>query len=224
MSAVLFDLDDTLFLQRDWLRGAWRAVAAHGATVGLPEAELHAALETVAAEGSDRGCIIDRALAMVGARDVDVAPLVSAFLRHRAPLSPLPAVRDGLRFLRRCVLIGLVSDGNPDLQRAKLDALGLTKSFDVVVLSDELDRHRRKPDPAPFRAALRALDTDPADAVFVGDRPDKDGVGAAAVGMRFVRVLTGEYRAAPDRVTPWLTTPSVTDALPRLLAHHAGAR
>lgn len=217
IAAVLFDLDDTLFLQHHWLDDAWRAVAADAATRGVDETEFHAALVSIAGEGSDRGRIIDRALAAVGAHHVDVRQLVNAFRSHRAPVSPLPGVRGGLERLRRHLPIALVSDGDPELQQAKLDALGLSDAFDAVVWSDELGREFRKPDPAPFRTALGALDVRPERAVYVGDRPDKDGVGAAAVGMRFLRVLTGEYRHAPDRVRPWATTRVVTDAVTLLL-------
>ena len=36
LRAVLFDLDDTLFPQADYLKGAWRAVAVRGIEWGIP--------------------------------------------------------------------------------------------------------------------------------------------------------------------------------------------
>ena len=41
-----------------------------------------------------------------------------------------------------------------------------------------------KPDPRLFEAALELADCDPADAVHVGDSPDKDVAGAEAAGVR----------------------------------------
>jgi putative hydrolase of the HAD superfamily len=89
----------------------------------------------------------------------------------------------------------------------------MTTAFDVVVLSDTLGRECRKPHPAPFRAALDLLEVDVDAAVFVGDRPDKDVMGAVGVGMRVVRVRTGEYRAQPDLVGTWASVPDVVAAI-----------
>ena len=214
IEAVLFDLDDTLFEQRRWLEGAWRAVAAVGEGRGVDAVALHAALLDVASEGSGRGGIIDRALARVGAGPLDVAPFVEAFRAHRPRQLPLyPGVREMLEDLRRQVRVGLVTDGDPRIQRAKLDAVGLAGSFDVEVLSDALGRARRKPHPAPLRTALAVLGVDPARAAFVGDRPDKDVAGALAAGMLAVRVRSGEYAAVPDDPRPWRSVPDVTGAI-----------
>lgn len=59
---------------------------------------------------------------------------------------------------------------------------GLAGSFDVIVISDEIGREFRKPHPAPFLAALDALWIPPADAIHIGDRPEKDGLGRTGSG------------------------------------------
>jgi putative hydrolase of the HAD superfamily len=212
IEAVLFDLDDTLYPQKEWLDGAWEAVASAARGYGADEDRMHRALLEIAGQGSDRGRIIDRALEAIGAAGVPVQPLVRAFLAHRPQrLECYPGAQDAVAQIRRHVPVALVTDGDPDLQRAKLSLLGLTDAFDTVVLSDELGREHRKPDPAPFRRALELLGgVDASRAVVVGDRPDKDVAGAAAAGMRVVRVLTGEYARVPDRIPPWRTADRVT--------------
>ncbi len=212
--AVLFDLDDTLFDQRQWLDGAWRAVATRAAAWGLDPDALLRALRDVAAGGSDRGGIIDGALAQIGASATPVAPLLDAFHTYTPTrLEPYRGVPAALDQLRTRVPLGLVSDGEPGVQLAKLAALGLAPSFTTVVLSDEYGRAHRKPDPLPFRRALGALDVDANHAVFVGDRPAKDVAGPAALGMRAIRVRTGEWRATPDDPRAWQSVDSVLDAI-----------
>jgi putative hydrolase of the HAD superfamily len=216
IEAVLFDLDDTLFDQRAWLTGAWLAVAEAGERLGLDADRFHTALVDIAAEGSARGGIIDRALTRMGATR-DVGPLVAAFKAHRPPRLPLyPDAARALARLDGRVALGLVTDGDPGIQRSKLRALGIAGRFDAVVLSDELGRDRRKPHPAPFLAVLDALGVGPDRAVFVGDRPDKDIAGGNGVGLRTVRVRTGEYAALPDDPRPWRSVGTVGDAV-RLL-------
>ena len=213
IAAVLCDLDDTLYPQAAWLDTAWAAVAARAREeFAVNEPELYEALTRVAAEGSDRGRIIDRALAACGHADVPVAPLVDAFRGH-APerLALYPGVRDGLAALRTRVRLAVVTDGDPAIQRAKVRALGL--DVDAVVYSDELGRDRRKPHPLPFYHALAAVGVRASDAVFVGDRPGKDTAGANAVGMRTVRVLTGEYAHVVDDPPAWRIAANAADAL-----------
>jgi putative hydrolase of the HAD superfamily len=212
--AVLFDLDDTLFPQADWLDGAWQAVAEEARAQGVDPQRLDAELRQVASQGSARGLIIDRALARLGRDDVDVAPLVARFAAHApARLDPYPGVPDALEGLARSVPLGLVTDGNPDIQRAKLAALGLAGMFSAVVLSDELGREHRKPSPVPFRAALSALGVGADEVLHVGDRPDKDVGGAAAAGIRAVRVRTGEYASLRDDPEPWASVPDAVAAI-----------
>jgi putative hydrolase of the HAD superfamily len=214
IDAVLFDLDDTLFDQRAWLDGAWRAVAAAAWRQGVDAVPLLHALQAVCAEGSERGRIIDRALARIGATGVAVGPLVDAFRSHRPPELPLHAgVVPALARLGAAVPLALVTDGDPIVQRGKVEALGLDGVFDVVVLSDELGRARRKPHPAPFLRALDALGVPAAAAVHIGDRPDKDVAGANLVGMRAVRVRTGEYRQVKGDERPWREAPDAVAAM-----------
>ena len=218
VSAVIFDLDDTLFLQEVFLDQAWGHVARVAAVNGDIDAGMfEAALMRICREGSDKGRIIDRALASCG-YDIPVAPLVQAFRTFEPERLPLlPGARQALHFLSSRLPLGLVTDGDPRLQRAKLRALGLGDEFAVVVLSDELGREHRKPDPAPFLAALARLALDASRVVFVGDRPGKDVVGAQGVGMRTIRVLTGEYRLAENLVKPWRIVASIADVVAELV-------
>jgi len=214
IEAALFDLDDTLYLQQHWLTGAWTAVAEAGVGLGLDREPLHRALLTVASEGSGRGRIIDRALAAVCADTVYSRPLVAAFRSYRAPRLPcFPGVSEALARLRTRIPIGLVTDGDVGIQRGKLASLGLLDAFDVVIYSDGLGREHRKPASAPFLAALYHLNILSERAVFVGDRPDTDIAGAAAVGMRAIRVQTGEYSAQPDELRPWASAFDAAQAI-----------
>jgi putative hydrolase of the HAD superfamily len=218
--ALLLDLDDTLFDQQEWLRGAWSAVAASGRRYGVDPVALEQALLAVAAEGSDRGKIIDRALARVTAQQLPVQELVEAFRSWRPHELPLwPGVERALRDLRARVATAVVTDGDPLIQRSKLSALGLEGAFDVEVFSDDAGRAFRKPHPAPFQQALAALGVAAQEAVHVGDRPDKDVAGAGAAGLRAVRVRTGEYRDRPDDPSPWASAPDLVSAVALLSPH-----
>lgn len=218
IEAVCFDLDDTLYPQASWLAGAWDAVAAAAARDGVDETLVREALDVCAAQGSDGGRIIDRALARVGAHQLAVGPLVSAFRSYEpAHLDLYAGVGDALARLAASVPLGLISDGDPKIQRAKLTALGIEPLFTAVVWSDDHGREHRKPDPLPFRIAVEALRVPAADVVYVGDRPAKDVAGAVGAGLAAIRVRTGEWASDPDDPRAVQSFPDVVEAIDALL-------
>lgn len=71
----------------------------------------------------------------------------------------------------------------------KLEALGHSGLFDVVVASGEPEGPKRlKPHPDGYLAAARRLGVSPERCLVIGDRQDADGEAAAAAGMAFRRV------------------------------------
>lgn len=80
--------------------------------------------------------------------------------------------------------IGVVTNGPADVQRAKVELLGVLDLVDFVLVSGEFGVW--KPEPAIFEEALRLGDAEAAEAVFVGDSPEHDMAGARAAGLRSV--------------------------------------
>jgi HAD superfamily hydrolase (TIGR01509 family) len=76
--------------------------------------------------------------------------------------------------------IGLVSNYYGNLENAILET-GLDRYVDVVIDSDRIGA--RKPDPLIFWTALEALDSSPAEALFVGDSLTRDILGAQQIGI-----------------------------------------
>lgn len=70
--------------------------------------------------------------------------------------------------------IGLLIDGTPKVQRAKIEALGLDKMADEILITDELAGHGnvmefRKPNDLPFLIMKKRLDVPCRNMAFVGD-------------------------------------------------------
>jgi len=101
-----------------------------------------------------------------------------------------------LELTKRSIKLGVVSDAPRAQAWLRLCSLGLQHVFDAVVTFD--DTRELKPSPAPFRAALRLLETEPADALMVGDWPERDMVGAKTLGMRTVFARYGDTFGTQD--------------------------
>jgi putative hydrolase of the HAD superfamily len=98
--------------------------------------------------------------------------------------------------------LGLVSnafDPGPLLHH-DLERMGLEERLDFSVFSSEVGM--RKPHPAIFERALEALEVEPENALFVGDRLFEDIRGAAELGMTTVQALWYRADDHPDGAEP----------------------
>ncbi len=164
---------------------------------------------------------VDAGLPARVAPDV-VAALVEAY--SRPVLMVPPAVDDGartaLQTLRaRGYAVALVSNTmrTPGVMlRRLLEHFGLLDCFTHTTFSDEVGV--RKPDPEIFALTLRALGSDAASAVHVGDDAILDVQGARAAGMRVIQVTNASLKALgaqrPDAVIPSLA--GLAEAVARL--------
>lgn len=186
LQAVLFDLDDTLYAERDYVASGFRAVAEHLARRCGVDADAAAARLLALLDRDGRGRLFDTLLAELGL-DEPVETLLFVYRGHRPALELPAASRRTLAELRRRGLkLGLVTDGMGAMQRRKIAALGVEPLVDAVVVSDELGA--AKPDAAPYRVALDLLAVEPAAAAYVGDDPAKDFRWPNAAGMLSVQV------------------------------------
>ncbi len=193
LQAIVFDLDDTLYPEREYVKSGFKAVAVWVEEhLGIPQdVALHGFFELFA-EG-ERGNIFDLWLSRQGfAPELWVPQMVETYREHEPQITPYQDVLDLLPRLRQVYRLGIVTDGHAYVQRKKLEALGLAPYFDVIVFSDDLGKEARKPSVVPFKVALEQLRAMGHRSVYVGDNPLKDFVGARKVGMWTVRVRRPE--------------------------------
>jgi putative hydrolase of the HAD superfamily len=108
-----------------------------------------------------------------------------------------PEVPQALELARKAgIRLGVVSNSEGRLQSV-LERVGLLPYFDVVV-----DSHLEgvaKPDPEIFKIALWRMNVAAEHAMYAGDLPEIDLVGAAAAGMHGALVdALDSYHARPD--------------------------
>lgn len=147
---------------------------------------------------------------------LDDAKLRSAAYHYAQPLRATVRAADGAVALLaalhgRGLRLGLVSNTiwPGEFHLEDLAALGLLPYFGHTLFSGDLGIW--KPQPDIFQHMLAALDTSPAETLFVGDNPLEDIQGAQRVGMRAVWVRNTEFplgQVQPD---------AIVDALSELL-------
>lgn len=228
MKAVLFDLDDTLYCEHDYVDQAFRAVAEKiccelekkirlGATgsdthefesektseeevAGVAEAysvgNIHRRMWELL-EKNGRGRIFNDICEEYGI-DIPIPELVSVYRSTRPVLRLYPDAEQIFYYLQsKKIKTGLITDGCSQVQHAKIDAIAMLKSMEVVLATDDLGKDETgkpycKPNPYVYRYCLEKLGCEPSEAVYVGDNPAKDFYGARSLGMKTVRIVRME--------------------------------
>jgi putative hydrolase of the HAD superfamily len=220
--AILFDLDDTLVVFDGVTRPAWLQTCAHFAPrTGLPADELYQRIRAHARvywsdpvrhrEGrlmleQKRRELVTETLSLLC---VDDRHLAEELADHYSTLqesliSLFPDAESTLEYLAgHGVRMALVTNGNAAMQRRKMDRFRLERFFPHCFVEGELGYG--KPDPRVFQAALKALDTAPADTWCVGDNLEWDVAGAQACGIRGIwkdtyRKGLKDSPVVPDRI------------------------
>ncbi len=199
LSAILFDLDDTLHDDtRTYRRAAERVAETVARERGIAADALLAAYVAQAdrfwielqpsAFGTPLAGVRARmwtaALRGLGIDDPALATECAiAYDRNRRELLELwPGALDLLGDLRaRGYKLGMITNGFAETHREKISLLALERAFDEILIADEVGM--LKPDPRIFRLAAERLGVAPERCAMVGDRFDRDVVGARDVGM-----------------------------------------
>ncbi|MGV8921567.1 MAG: HAD family hydrolase [Pseudomonas sp.] len=101
------------------------------------------------------------------------------FLHARHQVDIFPEVVPTLEILAKNYTLGVLTNGNADVRR-----LGLMDFFAFALSAEDLGIG--KPDPTPFREALRRANVNAHAAVHIGDHPGDDIAGAQQAGFRAI--------------------------------------
>ncbi len=189
-SCVVFDIDDTLYLERDYVRSGFAAVGVWiEASLGL---RLFSDRCWIAFRSGRRRTIFDEVLASYGVDEQEredlVVQLVERYRRHHPVITLLSDADEMIDRLRDEHTLAALSDGPLDSQRAKVRALGLAARLDRIVLTEEIGPGRGKPDPAGFELIREWADVAAGRCVYVADNPLKDFGAPSELGWMTVRV------------------------------------
>jgi putative hydrolase of the HAD superfamily len=185
---IVFDLDDTLYLERDFVLSGFaavdrwlqreRGVRGFAGRAGRRFAE------------GERGRIFDAVLGELGldAASAEVDRLVAVYREHEPEIALLPDAAEALAWAGTSFQLALITDGYAAVQRRKIRALALEACIPCRVVTDDWGREFWKPSPAPYRRVMEHFPGLPEGYVYVGDNPRKDFLAPRALGWRTVRV------------------------------------
>lgn len=216
ISALIFDLDGTLYLQAPVRRAMMRRLLRAGVACPLSTwREWRLIHYYRQAQEHLRGCPEPLATAQLrlacdwsGMLPEEAAKTIERWMEE-APLEILarclrPGILDLLETARkRGIRLGLLSD-YPATR--KLLALGLDTYFSVVLTAQDVRVGAFKPSPKGLTVTLSDLGVEPRQAVYIGDRPSVDGETSHRAGVTGLILGQPLGRTGPG----WVGVPDIT--------------
>lgn len=198
MKAILFDLDNTLYDAGEYFAGAFTAVSEYlSKKYNIYQEHIHNELVKLWKEKTSiYSYLFNDLLYAFNIYINEVEIVVKMFNEYDGKLEPYSDAILALRELkRRRYKLGIVTDGNVERQKRKIELLGFKHFFDVVIYAKEMGS---KPSSYPYLKALEELETSPSNTFYVADNPLIDFEGAKRVGIRTIRLLRGEFAEFPS--------------------------
>lgn len=176
IKGVIFDLDDTLYNEKDYVRSGYKAVSDY--LGGGYEEKLWQFFESCKPA-------IDELLKELGRED-EKQDVLNVYRRHKPTLHLDEPVRSMIeQLIVQGIRVGIITDGRPEGQRNKIEALELDKLIDDIIITDELGGPQfRKPCDIAFRIMQTRWRLPASEIVYVGDNPIKDFQAPRQLGMK----------------------------------------
>lgn len=180
---IIFDLDNTLYNEREYVISGFKAVALFLAKEkSIDNCSVYSLLlESFVLNG--RGNNFDYLCKMMDIDSHIISKLVDVYRGHCPKLSLRDDIKIFLGKLSRDYKLCLLTNGWQMSQKMKVEALGLERYFDTIFYSQQGGLEYAKPHPKYFMQVLRLYNIEASEALMIGDDPVADIQGAKNLGI-----------------------------------------
>jgi putative hydrolase of the HAD superfamily len=185
---IVFDLDDTLYLERDYVLSGFRAVGKWVES-NLNLANFAGRASELFAGGAG-SATFQETLNVLGCQPEPhlLSAMVDVYRTHTPEISLPPDSTHCLAVMGDVARLGLITDGRPLAQHAKCERLGLPDLLSTIVCTGSWGAAFHKPHKRAFEFMERQLGSRDDTFVYVADNPLKDFTAPLARGWTTVRI------------------------------------
>ncbi|MBQ9096929.1 MAG: HAD family hydrolase [Clostridia bacterium] len=182
VAVVIFDLDDTLYPEKEYVRSGYRAIAKQTPEIENMSEKLWHVFE-------NGGAAIDDVLKNEGVFSEEKKQECLNIYRFQVP--EISLYEDAKQLLinlkNKGVPLGIITDGRVEGQCAKIKALEIEKYIDYIIITDELGGISfRKPNEKAFVMMQEHFGVPFGEMVYIGDNPRKDFIAPQKLGMKSI--------------------------------------
>lgn len=190
IKAIVFDLDDTLISEREYIQSGFNVVAKSlSEKYELLQHDVFLKLMNLFQESPKN--VFNRILDFyhIDYTVKDIKELIAIYRQHIPNISLYEDAELILKELTKTNLkLGIITDGYQVTQRNKLVSLNIDSYFNSIIVTDELGREFWKPHARPYELIKEQLDVEFNEMIYIGDNVSKDFITAKKLGMYTVQV------------------------------------
>lgn len=190
---VVFDLDDTLISEQEYINSGYKVVAKELKKIYNLETDEKGIFNDLKLEfKKDSKNVFNRVLDNYNIQYTteDILKLVKIYREHKPTINFGHDVIPTIKYLKNLNLkLGIITDGYIETQKAKLEVLGAYEIFDKIIMTEELGREYWKPHPKAFEMMKEHFNVDYSEIMCIGDNPKKDFFIASIYPICTVRVV-----------------------------------
>ena len=214
---VVFDIDDTLYLEHDYVMSGFNAAGQWAlSSLGIPDFAIRCQTAHLAGQ---RGNIFNSALeaSAVQPHDDLIQKLVHVYRSHQPDIRMCDDAASALEEISRRWPVAVITDGPAISQSRKAEALHLARFADPIYLTECLGEGCAKPSTVAYEAVMRAIPG--RNYVYIADNPLKDFTAPLQLGWTAIRIRRpgGLHFSRPNSIVqPHFEFPDCRE-LPKLL-------
>jgi len=177
-TVIVFDLDDTLYNEIDFLKSAYIAIAKDL----KPKNWEHLFSLLFSLYRNDKNVF-----AYVSENfDITQSELIERYRNHKPNIKPFQGVLEEFKNIKnKKAKIAILTDGRKTTQRNKIAALGLSPYIDYIVISEEIGTE--KPNKNNFAAIEREFKL--SKYYYIGDNFKKDFITPKKMGWQTIALI-----------------------------------
>lgn len=198
IKAVVFDLDDTLISEKEYIRSGFEVVSEKISNENNIDYYLvYEVMLKLFYESSKH--VYNRLLDYFNV-DYDedyIKSLLKIYRNHIPKINLYNDAKDIIDTLyNRNLKLGIITDGYVETQKNKLKVLNINNYFDYILITDELGKKYWKPHRKPYDIMKEQLNVCYEEMVYIGDNVSKDFVTPNKLGMKSIMInrMDGVYK------------------------------
>ena len=191
IKAIVFDLDDTLISEYDYIKSGFKHIANLISTdYKLEASKIYEKILELFYETPKN--VFDRVLEYynIPYKNEDILSFVKLYREHKPSIKYYDDVVSFIKQLKEKKLkIGIITDGYIETQRAKLNVLKAYDLFDNIIITEELGREYWKPHPKAYEMMKETFGIEYDEMMYIGDNPEKDFYIGHIYPVKTVRII-----------------------------------
>lgn len=196
VKVVIFDLDDTLYDEINFVKSCFYEVSKYFSTKYILNYFDFYNLMLIKLEQNGRGKVFDEVLKDFNIfSKTNIKKALSIYRTHKPNIALPLETLDILEYLQsKNIPLYIVTDGNKIVQNNKIEALNLRKHIKKDFITHRFGKKHSKPSTYCFEKIRKLENVNPEDIVYIGDNPNKDFVNIKELGFRTIRIKKGMFK------------------------------